>query len=186
MACVLEAVTKPKNRWSRLFRTIPEVFRAALEEKADLYHFHDPELIPLGIWFKTMGRRVVYDVHEDVPRQIASKPYIARWVRPLLSAGASLSESICAQIVDGIVAATPEIARALSRQEDRHSSKLSDIGRTRCPPVGPLPRTSFPYRLRGSHCRPEGSERNGACQWSDCPRARVCVSCWQATCLRFN
>jgi glycosyltransferase involved in cell wall biosynthesis len=88
-----------------------QVFRAAARERADVYHFHDPELLWVGALLKLRGRRVIYDVHEDVPKQIMGKPWIPRWARPLVSRAFALIEQAGARIVDGIVAATPSIAR---------------------------------------------------------------------------
>ena len=83
-----------------------------MRERADLYHFHDPELLWVGVLLKLRGLRVVYDVHEDVPKQIMSKHWIPRWARPLVSKGVGARRAGSPRaIVDGIVAATPSIAR---------------------------------------------------------------------------
>lgn len=34
---------------------------------ADLYHLHDPELLPVGLWLRLLGKAVIYDVHDDFP-----------------------------------------------------------------------------------------------------------------------
>ena len=56
-----------------------------LAEPPDLVHLHDPELLVVGALFRVMGMRVVYDAHEDLPSQVAYKPYLPRWTRPLIA-----------------------------------------------------------------------------------------------------
>jgi hypothetical protein len=67
------AVRRCGHRLQRITKGIWDVYRKAREIDAQVYHIHDPELIPVGILLKLTGNRVVYDVHEDVPRDIHSK-----------------------------------------------------------------------------------------------------------------
>jgi glycosyltransferase involved in cell wall biosynthesis len=53
---------------------------------------------------------VVYDVHEDAPKQIMNKFWIPWWAKRILSTGTMLMERAAAAVFDGIVAATPAIA----------------------------------------------------------------------------
>jgi glycosyltransferase involved in cell wall biosynthesis len=92
-------------------RVARDLYRAAVRERADVYHLHDPELLWVGALLKLRGFRVIYDVHEDVPKQVMSKHWIPRWARPLVAKAVLLVERVAAHIVDGIVAATPSIAR---------------------------------------------------------------------------
>jgi len=54
----IRAVSKPTSRFDRMMSTVREVYRAALEEDAIIYHFHDPELIPVGILLKIKGKKL--------------------------------------------------------------------------------------------------------------------------------
>jgi glycosyltransferase involved in cell wall biosynthesis len=102
------------DRIARAGRTnrIALALRAALSEKSDVYHFHDPELITLGIALKTLrpSCAVVYDVHEDYPSMMLEKYWIPRKVRPLVSKAASMANRVAAFFLDGIVTADPSVA----------------------------------------------------------------------------
>jgi glycosyltransferase involved in cell wall biosynthesis len=103
-------VAAARGRLDRMVRLGWRVYRAARRERADVYHFHDPELLWVGILLKLGGASVIYDVHEDVPKQIMGKHWIPAWARPLVSRAVAVAEQVGARIVDGIVAATPSIA----------------------------------------------------------------------------
>jgi len=100
---------KPKNRFERMTRTVWQAYRRAHKIDADVYHFHDPELIPIGLLLKLQGRRVIYDVHEDVPRQILSKKYIPRYLRHTIACALEKIENFATKQFDAIITATPFI-----------------------------------------------------------------------------
>lgn len=110
-------VPRPKSRRDRLISSIWKVYRSALDENADLYHFHDPELIPVGFLLKAKGKRVVYDVHEDIPRQIMTRHWIHPRLRSPVGRSVELLERAGSSIWDGIVAVTPTIARRFPREK---------------------------------------------------------------------
>ena len=86
--------------------------RAALAEKADIYHFHDPELIPMGLVLKTLrpASAVVYDVHEDYPSMMRDKHWLPRWIRPAAASGVALANGLAGRWLDGIVVADQGVA----------------------------------------------------------------------------
>ncbi|MDB4470726.1 glycosyltransferase family 4 protein [Deltaproteobacteria bacterium] len=98
-----------KSRLSRMSKTVFSVFIQALKQKSDIYHFHDPELIPCGFTLKLLGKRVIYDVHEDLPRQIVGKKWIPGLLKGPLSGVAGLMEWFGGRFFSGVVAATPTI-----------------------------------------------------------------------------
>lgn len=98
---------KHRSRLSRMLFTPLTLFFKAIAERADIYHIHDPELIPLGLCFRIMGKAVIQDVHDDLPKQIADKHYIKKQYRQFLSASMSAFESLTLRFFSAIVIAVP-------------------------------------------------------------------------------
>ncbi|MDJ0773399.1 MAG: glycosyltransferase family 4 protein [Mastigocoleus sp. MO_167.B18] len=105
----IRSIIKPQNRQERIFKTIWKILEYAIDEDAYIYHFHDPELIPIGLILKAKGKKVIYDVHEDLPRQILNKNYIPKPLRKFLASLIEVIENFSAKHFDGIVTATPFI-----------------------------------------------------------------------------
>ncbi|NLV16848.1 MAG: glycosyltransferase family 4 protein [Syntrophomonadaceae bacterium] len=103
-------VDKEKKRLARMAGTTRQIYKRAVECDADIYHFHDPELIPLGMYLKQKGKKVVYDVHEDLPRDIYYKPWIPRHFRGPISRLAETIEAWAAKRLDAVITSTPYIA----------------------------------------------------------------------------
>ena len=98
------------SRATRMVLVPLRILRAAWRLKADVYHIHDPELIPVAMVLKARGGRVIYDVHEDLPRQVLYKAYLPRPLRRVASWFASFIEKLAGLAFDGIVTVTPYIA----------------------------------------------------------------------------
>ncbi len=99
------------SRLKRMSVGIFRIWRTVRREKPSIVHFHDPELIPLGLALRVTGVKVVYDVHEDVPRQTLGKEWIPKPVRRPVAWLAEMSEWVAGRALNGVVAATPSIAR---------------------------------------------------------------------------
>lgn len=72
-----------KNRLKRMTQTARRAYEAALAVDADLYHFHDPELLHYGLKLKKKGKKVIFDSHERYVEQIRIKPYLPPWAAVL-------------------------------------------------------------------------------------------------------
>lgn len=97
------------GRLQRMLRGSPRMVRLVRRHRIDVVHFHDPELIPLGLLLRTFGYKVIYDVHEDVPRDLLIKEYIPPTIRRILSATMTGVERVAGAVLSGIVTATPHI-----------------------------------------------------------------------------
>lgn len=97
------------NSKSRIFRFLfitNKIFKKAIEINADVYHFHDPELLRIAMKLKKNGKKVIYDVHEDVPLQILAKHWINPLISKLISRFFNAYEKKIASKLDYIITAT--------------------------------------------------------------------------------
>lgn len=69
-------VRRLKNRYWEMATASLRMFPKALRARAAIYQIHDPELIPCGLWLRLLGKKVVFDVHENFAADIADKPWI--------------------------------------------------------------------------------------------------------------
>ncbi len=100
-------LSKPRNRFERMTKVMWKLFMSALGEKADIYHFHDPELIPIGLSLKLFDKKVIYDVHEHYPNSILDRYWIPRSLRKAISKLFNLFENLFVPFFDYIIYTTP-------------------------------------------------------------------------------
>lgn len=97
------------NRVKRLLLQ-KEVYGLIKKHNPDVLHFHDPELIFLALLCKTQGYKTVWDVHEDLPKQIFKKHWIHPTLRKTASTVSQIVEKLMVKHLDVVIAATPSIA----------------------------------------------------------------------------
>lgn len=102
-------VGKPVDRVARVTRSTGKVFCLAKSINADIYVLHDPELIPAGMKLRSQGKAVVFDSHEDIPKQILSKPYLGRISAFVTAHCFGYYEKYTCHRFNGVVGATPFI-----------------------------------------------------------------------------
>lgn len=112
-------VPRETGKRGRLFRASRSVYKRGLELDADIYHFHDPELLWYGNKLKKRNKCVVFDAHEDLPRQIEGREYIPRFSRSLISYVLEKYEDYCCSKYDAIITATPFINKRFLKVNDR-------------------------------------------------------------------
>lgn len=106
---IISANFVPTSRFNRMKNAAKQILIKAKEVDADVYHFHDPELLKVGLKLRKMGKTVIYDAHEDTPRQILAKPYLNKPVRRIISFFYEKYENYAAKRMSAIVTATPFI-----------------------------------------------------------------------------
>ncbi|MCR1935232.1 glycosyltransferase family 4 protein [Clostridium tepidum] len=122
---------KKNGRFYRFFKKRKIAFKKAVEIDADIYHFHDPELIPVGIKLKKLGKKVIYDVHEDVPKQILTKEWLkSDIIRKIVSNIFNKYEKKASNNFDKIVCVSEDIANNFDKNKTviiRNFPVISDI-----------------------------------------------------------
>lgn len=108
-------VKLPEGRANRI-KSLSRVYDKMVDVDADVYHFHDPELMKLGVKIKReKHKRIIFDSHEDVPQQILCKEWIPRLFRKPLSFVYGKYEKSKLQKYDALVSVTPAIVERLNR-----------------------------------------------------------------------
>ena len=90
------------------------ILRIALQLHPRLYIIHDPDLLAIGLLLRLLGKKVVYDAHENVPLQLLQKEWIARPVRRALKPLIAVVEWVATELLSGVIAAVPEIQARFS------------------------------------------------------------------------
>jgi glycosyltransferase involved in cell wall biosynthesis len=107
-----------KGRIHRILIKSFIAFRKALKTKSKLYHFHDPELIFVGIMLKIVGKKVIFDSHENVSKQIESKAWIgSKVIRKIVAKLYRLIEMFGIFTFNSVISVTPEIVSFLSSKK---------------------------------------------------------------------
>lgn len=109
------ALAKPMNRLWRMTVTAWRAFHLAFKEKADVYHFHDPEQLPWGWLLKKLTNKpAIYDVHENYADIIVFKDWMPYLLRKPAAWIFNRIEKILAGRVSAIITATEPMKQRFS------------------------------------------------------------------------
>lgn len=99
----------PTSRIRRMLFGAKIAYRKALEVNADVYHLHDPELLPYGLKLKKKGKKVIFDSHEHTAEAIYEKEWLPKFLRSAVyTVYAAYQKKICKQL-DAVISVTPNI-----------------------------------------------------------------------------
>ena len=100
-------VRKAKSgRLTRMTLIVSKVYRKSLELDADIYHFHDPELLIAAYFLKRKGKIIIYDIHEDVPKDIMIKTWLPFVLKKLISTLYKALEKFVGKRLDYLITTT--------------------------------------------------------------------------------
>jgi glycosyltransferase involved in cell wall biosynthesis len=108
----IRAVHQEGRRLRRMLLTAWRVYRIAARERADVYHFHDPELAGIGVLL-SLRARVVWDLHENYPEEVARRRVVPRPLRRLVTFCLRAVQRIASPRIAAYVTVNSQIARQL-------------------------------------------------------------------------
>lgn len=113
--------------------------RAARARDADLYHVHDPELLPAALWLARSGRPVVYDVHEYLGQTTRTKRWLPGPLRLPLALAVERLERAAARRLNGVVTANEDLAARFAAAGAHAVSVTNSPWSDAFPAPAPLP-----------------------------------------------
>ncbi len=96
---------KERGRLHRITVKQISALLKALETEASVFHLHDPELIPMGIFLKALNKKVIFDFHELVYFQIEDKDYLNPTTKKIAKSLYKAFERVAVSQFDGLILA---------------------------------------------------------------------------------
>jgi len=95
-----------KGRVARALIVLPRIFCVAKSLNGDVYQVHDPELLVVALGLRVVGKKVIFDMHEDAVVQISIKSYLNSVQRFLFPRIYGFFERFSIRRISGLVTAT--------------------------------------------------------------------------------
>ena len=95
------------SRLKRMTAGARKVYEAALALDCELYHLHDPELLPFALKLKKLGKKVVFDSHELTREQIRIKEYLTRFAASAIAGVYGAYEDHVLNKIDAVIFPCP-------------------------------------------------------------------------------
>lgn len=106
---VIPAWGTRSNRVLR-FLSIPFIALQIISKSSDIVHFHNPDTIPLLLVCKLLGRKVIYDTHEDFSERIMMRKWIPTGFKKLFRLMVKLAEKFAYLIADRTIVTQEQVA----------------------------------------------------------------------------
>ena len=100
---IISAYFKPASRLDRIMHSSLVMLKYAMQVDAEIYHIHDPELLPMAKKLKQNDKKVVFDSHENYPAQIACKRYLPAALRQMTASVYKSYETSMLKYCDAVI-----------------------------------------------------------------------------------
>lgn len=107
-------ITVDRSRLLR-FLCLPLVAFQALRLRADIYHLHNPDTLPIALILKICGKKIIYDTHEDFSQRILYRHWIPRIMRRPIAALVAATESAIAVLSNASIGTQEAVVARLGK-----------------------------------------------------------------------
>lgn len=105
----------PTGRIERFLFSPKAFFKEAKLIDADIYHIHEPFLLGVAAKLKKIGKKVIFDSHEDTVNDIKQKTYIPKPFRELAAKFYEKKEKRIVSKMDAVITVTPAIVEKFEK-----------------------------------------------------------------------
>ncbi|WP_407904353.1 glycosyltransferase family 4 protein [Halalkalibacterium halodurans] len=111
-------IKKIPNYNNRLKRFIlqPKLLYLILKERAKVIHLHNPDTLLIGFILKLLGKKVVYDTHEDFTKRILIRKWIPVPLRKSLARFVKYLELIASKLFDATFVTQRDILKRMGNK----------------------------------------------------------------------
>jgi glycosyltransferase involved in cell wall biosynthesis len=133
-------VAAPARRLTRATRPLAgwRLMAEARRRGADLYHVHDPELLPAALWLsRSTGTPVIYDVHEYLGQTARTKAWLPAALRLPIALAAERAERVAGRRLAAVVTSNEDLAARFAADGARAVSVANSPWSDSFPEPGP-------------------------------------------------
>ena len=107
---------KPTRTWSsRMLRflALPVLMARVIATPAQVYHLHNPDTLPLVFALRALGRKVIYDTHENFAQRLLARRWLPKLLRRPAAFAVGALERLAAKVADGVLVTQETLARSM-------------------------------------------------------------------------
>ena len=107
---------KPTPSWSsRILRflALPMLMARVIATPAQVYHLHNPDTLPLVFALRALGRKVVYDTHENFSQRLLARRWLPKLLRRPVAFAVGALERLAAKVANGVLVTQESLAKSM-------------------------------------------------------------------------